>query len=404
MAHVDVLYITYNGLTEPLGRRQVIPYLVALSRRGWRFTVISFEKPETATAEAVRHVREILDGSGTRWIALRYHRRPTVPATAFDVAHGLVRGLGVARHKALIHARSSVPAFMAASVSRALGVPWIYDVRGLVAEEYADAGHWNRDGALHRRIERAESRLLHRASGVVFLTDRIQRRLRSARALPQEIPSTVIPCCVDLDVFHPIPEEARRSQRTELGLGERPVLVYAGSLGSWYRIDEMLDFFAVARREIEGLQMLVLTPQVALAETAARKKGLTGNVVTRSLPPDDVPAALAAADGGICFLGDKRSKEASSPTKYGEYLGSGLPVVTNRYIGDSAELDSEPAWILVDSFDETQYASAARRLATLFKRGESKAREARDLARRRFDVEMAAERYDRLYRRVLDER
>jgi hypothetical protein len=51
-----------------------------------------------------------------------------------------------------------------------------------------------------------------------------------------------------------------------------------------------------------------------------------------------MPEYLSAADAGMCFLGDHHSKAASSPTKYGEYLASGLAVVTNPWTGDAARL------------------------------------------------------------------
>jgi len=40
----QVLYISYNGMLEALGQSQVIPYLRELSRRGVRFTLLSFER------------------------------------------------------------------------------------------------------------------------------------------------------------------------------------------------------------------------------------------------------------------------------------------------------------------------------------------------------------------------
>ena len=41
-----VLYITYDGMTDPLGQSQVLPYLVGLSEKGYKFTILSFEKKE----------------------------------------------------------------------------------------------------------------------------------------------------------------------------------------------------------------------------------------------------------------------------------------------------------------------------------------------------------------------
>jgi len=47
---LNVLYITYDGLTDPLGTSQILPYIAGLSKSGYRFTVISAEKPDVYAA------------------------------------------------------------------------------------------------------------------------------------------------------------------------------------------------------------------------------------------------------------------------------------------------------------------------------------------------------------------
>jgi len=47
---IRVLYISYDGMTDPLGQSQVIPYLAGLSKRNYSFTLISCEKKENYTA------------------------------------------------------------------------------------------------------------------------------------------------------------------------------------------------------------------------------------------------------------------------------------------------------------------------------------------------------------------
>ena len=42
----QVLYISYDGMTDPLGQSQVIPYIEGLSKLGYQFTLISFEKTD----------------------------------------------------------------------------------------------------------------------------------------------------------------------------------------------------------------------------------------------------------------------------------------------------------------------------------------------------------------------
>ena len=47
----QILYITYDGLTDPLGQSQVLPYIVALSAAGYKFTIVSFEKKQRLAKE-----------------------------------------------------------------------------------------------------------------------------------------------------------------------------------------------------------------------------------------------------------------------------------------------------------------------------------------------------------------
>ena len=42
----NILYLSYDGLTDPLGQSQILPYLAGLSEAGYTITIISFEKPD----------------------------------------------------------------------------------------------------------------------------------------------------------------------------------------------------------------------------------------------------------------------------------------------------------------------------------------------------------------------
>jgi glycosyltransferase involved in cell wall biosynthesis len=397
---VRVLYLTYNGLTEPLGRRQVLPYVLGLAARGWRFTVVSFEKAETADDAARKQVRTLMDEAQVEWIPRRYHKRPTLAATSFDAGAGIATVLRQRRDVGLVHARSTVPALMAAASARALRIPWIFDVRGLLAEEYADGGHWSRDGLLFRMTDAAESRLLRRAPGLVFLTERIRDEF-AQRGLWKDKPTAVIPCAVDLGAFG-APEETRPRARASLDLDPGPVLTYSGSLGSWYRLREMLEFYDVAAGEIPGLSLLILTPNEAEARALVAGHPRVARIRVRRARPEQMPEYLSAADAGMCFLGDHHSKAASSPTKYGEYLASGLAVVTNPWTGDAARLAGDPAWILVGAFSREAYGAAARELRERLEDRPSLRRSARALAERCFSMAEALDRYESLYRRVLE--
>src|SRR5687768_9539217 len=55
----QVLFISYNGMLEPLGQSQVIPYLRELAKREVHFTLLSFERPKAFTREGTRQCEEL---------------------------------------------------------------------------------------------------------------------------------------------------------------------------------------------------------------------------------------------------------------------------------------------------------------------------------------------------------
>lgn len=396
---LNVLYVSYTGLAEPLGRRQVLPYLTGLAKLGWRITVLSYEKDQPGGPGAAL-VQQVLTDAGVEWWPLRYHQRPAGVSKAVDLVQGAVRVLHTRRRFALVHARSTVSAALAYGLARRWRVPWIFDVRGLLAQEYADAGHWLPGDLLHALTARAESWLMRRAPGLVFLTDLVRRDLSRAGALAPSAEVVTVPCCVDTQVFRP-DGAARARVRGALGLGDAPVITYSGTLGSWYRLDEMLAFFAVARRRISGLRFLLLTGQAAEAQRAVERAGLAADTSCVTLAPDEVPDHLAAADAGICFLANVRSKRASSPTKFGEYLAAGLPVVATRWTGDAETFADDPAWVLVDGFGGSHYERAAARLASILGNRPLTTERARSAALRHFSLQEAVARYHGLYRTLV---
>jgi glycosyltransferase involved in cell wall biosynthesis len=166
----------------------------------------------------------------------------------------------------------------------------------------------------------------------------------------------------------------------------------------------MLDFYEVAAAEIPGLSLLILTPSESEAHALIAGHPGAARIRVRRARPEQMPGYLSAADAGLCFLGDHHSKAASSPTKYGEYLASGLAVITNPWTGDAARLAGEPAWILVGAFTRDAYAAAARELRRQLEDPARLRRAARALAVRSFSMDEALNRYEGLYRRVLEAR
>jgi glycosyltransferase involved in cell wall biosynthesis len=391
------LYTCYLGLDDPLVRTQVVAYLAGLAERGHRIHLLTFETQLSRARR--RELRAEMAALGIRWHGLRYHKRPSLPATIYDTVAGAAVGSWlVLRHRlALLHARSHVPLAMALLSRPVTRRRVLFDIRGLLAEEYADAGRWRRDGLPYRITDWVQRKGLRRASGFVVLTDNVRRKLWGERPLAN---LEVIPCCADFARLAP----AGLDVRTALALGDRPVMVYVGKLTGVYMDREMAQFFVAARRLQPDLVFLVLTqsPPDSILDELQRAGVPDDAYRITSAAPQHVGDHLAVASFAICFCHPKPSLIAASPTKVGEYLAAGLPVVSGPGVGDTdAILRDERAGVIVEEFDDAAYERAARELLELGSDPAARER-CRQVAERRFSLTgVGIPRYDALYRRLM---
>jgi glycosyltransferase involved in cell wall biosynthesis len=404
-----VLFISYNGMLDPLGQSQVIPYLRELATRGVRFTLLSFERAKAFTPEGVtqsKQLREKLKSQGIEWHWLRYHQRPSLPATIYDVLAGFRRASSLVRSNGIemVHARGHIPATIALGLKKRFGTKMIFDLRGLMAEEYVDAEHW-REGSLPYRLTKAtERRILAATDAIVTLTERIWPIINKWEGLRgREVHHKVIPCCVDLSLFK-FSEEDRARRRAELGLGDRFTMVYSGSLDGWYLTEKMADFFASFLKQKSDAHLLWLTTgsHDRVRELMKSRNVNIANFSVLSIASATVPSYLAAADAGLAFIKRCVSKVASSPTKNGEYLACGLPLIINAGVGDSDSLINDwKAGVLLEEFTADEYSQAGRSIEAMVAAPEVR-KNARLVAERLFDLKaIGAERYASLYEKVL---
>lgn len=404
-----VLFVSYNGMLDPLGQSQVIPYLRELAKRGVTFTLLSFERAKAYTPEGVRQcaqLREKLQAHGIEWHWLRYHQRPSVPATIYDVLAGIRKASKLVRRNRIemVHARGHIPATIALALKRRFGVKMIFDLRGLMAEEYVDAEHWQEGGVPYRLTKATERRILAATDGIVTLTERIWPIIREWPGLRgRTVVHEVIPCCVDLSLFR-FSDEDRERRRRELGLDDQFTVVYSGSLDGWYLTEKMVDFFAALLKGNQDAHLLWLTngsPE-RVRQLMQSRHVETKNFSVLSVASAEVPSYLAAADAGLAFIKRCISKLASSPTKNGEYLACGLPLVINAGVGDSdALIDNWEAGVLIEEFTDAEFMAAGRAIELMTERPEMREK-ARGVAEQLFDLNtVGARRYVSLYERVL---
>jgi glycosyltransferase involved in cell wall biosynthesis len=393
-----VVYLTRNGLLEPLGQSQVFAYLRGLSR-DYAITLITYEKSEDRVDTArMARAQEACAAHNIRWLPQEFRPRPKIIAPALSMMRMTwlvwreVRG----GRAGLIHARSYIPAAVALAVHRLTGVPFIFDMRALWPEELITAGRLKRDSILHRVIVAMERACLRDAAAVVSLTYAAVAHLKSA--YPAELDGQridVIPTCADLDRFTPVP--TKRIGSTVHGC-------IGTILSGWFRTDWLAAWLSTVAMDNPNARFDIVTRDDAnRVREALDPKGALGNRLSIGpRPTEEMPDAVRNHDLSVMFYaGGEVSELGRSPTRMAEVLGCGLPVVANKGVGDVADIVRQnKVGVIVDGHDPAQMRAALDELKVLMQDPDLPGR-CRATAEAVFSLEAGTEAYRGVYASIL---
>lgn len=403
---MKILYLSYDGMTDQLGQSQVLPYLTGLSAAGHQIHLVSFEKP--GRFEKFRTTIEpIVNTAGITWHPLTYHKTPPVLSTLRDLNRlkKFTRQLHDIHQFDIVHCRSYITAFAGLDLKKKTGIRFIFDMRGFYADERVDGKIWKLNNPLYNFIyhyfKRKEKEFLINADHTVSLThaaaEIIQHmKLKGNNALPV----TVIPCCADLQLFNYENYNASIKQevRAKLKIADDAfVLVYLGAIGTWYMLDEMLDFFNnLVKNNTKAVFLFITHEPAAFIINKAREHNINKDALRIiGASRNEVPYYLAAANLSVFFIVPTFSKKASSPTKQGELMGMGIPIICNAGVGDTDEIiNKSQCGFVLSSLDEAGFNAAAMQADRLTEISKEKIREG---AKAFYSLEKGVAAYDKIY-------
>ncbi|MFD2796809.1 glycosyltransferase family 4 protein [Promicromonospora vindobonensis] len=224
---------------------------------------------------------------------------------------------------------------LARTAARQLGIPWVYEVRGLPEETWV-ASHGTPEGraraaASRRRalMQAKETELALAADAVVTLSGTMRDAL-VARGVPAER-ITVVPNAVSealLTTEHPTPEAAR----AVLGLPAGPAIGTVSSLVDYEGLETVVRTVATLRARGQDVTGVLVGDGVSRPGLArlARELGVADHVVLPGRVPSDVALTwLAALDVVLVPRRDHEVTRLVTPLKPVEAMAVGRPVVAS---------------------------------------------------------------------------
>ncbi|RCK69143.1 glycosyltransferase [Desertihabitans brevis] len=296
--------------------------VVVVGRSGYPWDAKSqVEKP------ALRRHVENLDG--VDYVHLPGHSLATTPLDHYiqECADAFVREARLQR-PSIIHAASNYQLGLAAlTAARRLGLPFVYEVRGLW--EYTEAvgkPDWKDTErfALHVELETLVAREADRVLAITAQTrDELIRRGVAAEKIH------LAENCVDPRAFLPLPQDGAFATSHDIDLGV-PVIGYAGSMVPYEGLHLLLQAAASLRGRGARFQVVLAGSGSAEEELRELAEELDlGETVTflGRLPAEEMPRLMSVLDVVVCPRLSVAVTELVAPLKPLEAMSAGKAVV-----------------------------------------------------------------------------
>ena len=404
------LFISVDGMTDPLGQSQVLPYLSGLSKNGYKIFLISCEKPLVyENGKAI--IERICKENNIIWYPLAYHNKPPIIGPFYNLLqiNRLAKKLVAQNNIQLLHCRSYLSALIGLGFKKKHGTKFLFDMRGFYANERVDGNIWPQSKYIFKKIyeyfKRKEIEFCENADYTISLTYNGEKEIHSWKNVSNNpIPIQVIPCCADLEFFSKknVNQLQVNELKSKLNISDDDfVISYLGAIGTWYLTDEMLQFYKQLKLKRSNALFLIITaenPEIVYRSAAKQgidKSSLRVFRATRY----EVVQLLSFTQFSIFFIKPAYSKKASSPTKLGELLSMGVPVICNSNVGDVEHIiETSNTGIVIDTFDEVSFNKAIIKMDNYLNVDiAERAKTVNDF----FDLKTGVEKYTSVYKKLI---
>lgn len=391
-----ILYLSYNGMMEHLGASQVLSYLYKLSV-DYEYCLISLEKPEDLkNTNAYDLLKNKLEEHGIKWYPLEY--KTSKLGKMFNFFNFIKTFFNVVRKEKIknVHCRSYATAIPTLLVKKFYPIKYLFDTRSFAVDERADIGSLDKNKWAYKLGKKIEKKLYEHASGIVMLSKVgketiLNNQLFKGGEFIKNI--DIITTCVDLDRF----KLHNRKHDTEV-----VTIGYVGTSNGWYDFDKTVATL-VAIRKKKKIHFLVFNNNQYGQHNSIEKK-LMENGITKSeftiekVSFNDIPNRLSEIDVALFYIHPYFSKKASAATKLGELLASGVPVLTNKDVGDHEFYITKYNVGKILDFDLIDFYDFDEIIDNL--RNQNTSEKCRMLAVKYFSLENGINKYKEIYKNI----
>jgi len=335
----NILFITRNGLLEPLGQSQILSYLIPLSKE-FSINIISFEKNiDIENKQHLSKITSICQRNNIKWTPLKYRKTIRQVSVILGFVELFVKVFKVCKkeHINIIHARSYFPAFIALLIYKLFSIPFVFDMRALWVDELVTSKRLKTGSLAYNITRHLEKKCLKNSASIVSLTkaaiihmDEIHPKLNIISK------ASYIPTCTNLEHF-------KLKEFKPVNNDEKIIISSVGTLLSgWFRLDLFKKVVNILLSNYDiYIEILTRDDPEKVMKMLDANNNFSERITVQSVLFEKIPSKIAKHHGSILFYNTDVSRLGSCPTRMGELFGVGVPILANPGVGDFKKIISE---------------------------------------------------------------
>ena len=326
------LFVLHEGVGSTIFNSQVLEHIKDMKRLGLDIDILCFNTLSKTWETSVRNRDTIYNTEKDINIILKKGINPYMPFS-FIINYVLLAWF-LLKHKAkykFIHARADYSAFLSILTKMFHGLPVVWDCRGANVAELEDS--LSRQNSLIRFIGRIYLVSFDRfmanincryADGAIFVSQALYAMFKEKLKTEN---FSIIPCPVAETKFY-FDENLRTEQRAGFHIDDRQsVFLYSGSMIAYQALGDQYALYEQILKDEKHI-VAIITSDVDVAKDYFKALAQERLIIT-SGRFNEMNGFYNMADFAFLIREPKVLNYVASPTKFGEYCLTGLPVIMN---------------------------------------------------------------------------
>lgn len=177
-------------------------------------------------------------------------------------------------------------------------------------------------------LEQLEDDALHSCNEIIVQSSAMEHYLSSVHKFNKKC--VVYTCGVDTEFFDY--RKVDIQQRKKIGYNKEDIIfTYVGGTHKWQLLEQVIDIFYFISVKLPNAKLLlILQGDIKPIEEKIHQKKLNTVQILRNIPFEEINQYLSLSDFGWLLRENTILNQVASPTKLGEYLSSGLTIISSE--------------------------------------------------------------------------